>query len=140
LSAAVQLLYVKLAAKCGNWRDLDKHGVEPTETMKRLYISMRAKYIQWKRRRDVEDELEAAIPKQWFEIEHGHWVWAKSEEVARAFAAEFAQANPIRDHEDTRHFPFVDTSRTCPKCGNPSLAAGIEKCPVCWTPNMKWPE
>lgn len=139
-SASMQLLYVKLAAKRGNWRDLDRHGLDPTEMMKRLYISMRAKYIQWKRRRDVEDELEAAIPKQWFEIEPGHWVWAKSEEAARVFANEFASVPTAEQLHAHREYPYIDTSRTCPRCGNPTLGSGIEKCAMCWTPNTKWPE
>jgi hypothetical protein len=83
LGAAAQLLYVRLAAKRGNWRDLDRHGLEPTEMMKRLFISMRAKYIAWKRRRDAEDEIEAATPKFWFELETGHWVFEKNEEAAK---------------------------------------------------------
>lgn len=113
----MQLLYVKLAAKRGNWRDLDRHGVEPTEAMKQLYISMRAKYIQWKRRRDAEDEIEAAIPKQWFELELGHWVFAKDEETARKFAADFAvDSQDYRPGEDTRHFVNIDTSKTCSHC------------------------
>lgn len=130
--ASVQLLYVKLAAKRGNWRDLARRGLEPTEMMKQIYISMRAKYIQWKRRRDTEDELEAAIPKQWFELTPGHWVRASSEESARKFTAEFSAASQTHgDLEDTRHFTDIDTSKTCSCCTMRRVEPGRAFCGNC---------
>jgi hypothetical protein len=85
LPASSQFTYVKLAAKHGDWRALQKHNLEPTDTMKVLFIQMRAKYLEWKKRRDEEEEREAALPKFWFEITPGHWVRVSSEEKALAW-------------------------------------------------------
>jgi hypothetical protein len=108
---------VNLAARHGDWRTLNKRGFEPTSTMQQLFVRMRAKYLEWRKRKDMQEELEEALPKSWFEIEPGHWVYAKNEEAGRAFATEFQQAAPnFSAPEDTRHFTLIDTSKTCPHC------------------------
>lgn len=138
LGAETQLMYVKFAAKEGNWRSLNRRGFEPTETMRRLFISMRAKYLEWKKRRDLEDAIEEAQPKFWFELEPGHWVRASSEEKARAFAESVKPIEVIEAEERERKYPEIDTSHTCDHCGCRTLGPGIEKCSACWAINRKW--
>lgn len=137
-TASMQLLYVVLAAKNGDWRKLKHLGAEPTPTMKLLFLKARAKYLEWRARQDIRDELEAAMPKEWIEVSPGRWLQGK---------VVLADPEPVTYEERIRFFHDIDTSGACRKCGNPSLrdrgSAGeyvgppAEKCPVCWTRNEK---
>lgn len=115
-SADAQMMYLKLAARRGDWRDLRKLGVEPTETMKRLFIPMRAKRLDQTKKQDMREEFERAMPHEWFEVEPGHFVWAHSLERARALATIVAQTEAPWHQRELR-YPEIDTSRTCPQHG-----------------------
>ena len=122
LGAASQLLYVKLAIKRGNWRDLQRHGAEPTPTMKLLFLKGREKYLAWCQRRDEEEDRE---PKEWIEITPGHWVRGKLIEIpenGNVVAGELA---------DTRTFIDIDTSKTCPNCKMRRIEPGRTVCGNC---------
>lgn len=114
--AATQLLYVKLAIKRGDWSDLRRHGADPTPTMKLLFLKGRERYLAWRQRRDEEEDREAALPKEWFELEPGHWVLASSIEKARALAESLKTPEVIAQEERERAYIEIDTSNTCPHC------------------------
>jgi hypothetical protein len=116
MGAATQLLYVKLAIKRGDWSDLRRRGMEPTPTMKILFIKGREKYVSWRARREVERAFEESLPKEWFEIEPGHWVRASNIEKARAFAESIKPVEIIEAERRERLYTDIDTSKTCPHC------------------------
>lgn len=111
----MQILYVVLAAKQGDWRRLKRIGaftrpptaMEPTPTMKLLFLKARAKYLEWRKRQDMRDELEAAMPKEWIEVSPGRWLQGKlidAEPIAQSY------------EERIRFFHDIDTSKTCQRC------------------------
>lgn len=126
--AALQIFYVKLAAMHGDWRAM--RGTLPTARMIDLFVTARAKYLAWQRRRDEQDEREAALPKSWFEIEPGHWVHGANEESARAFAD--SMKTRVAEHH-TRERPEIeiDTSKTCPRCKMRRVEPGTALCGNC---------
>lgn len=131
LGAAAQLLYVKLAIKRGDWSDLRRYGMEPTPTMKILFIKGREKYLSWRARREVEQAFEDSLPKEWFEIEPGHFVRASSIEKARAFAESVKPIEAIQAEERARRFIDIDTSKTCPCCHMRRMEPGKAFCGNC---------
>jgi hypothetical protein len=131
MGAATQLLYVKLAIKRGDWRDLHRQGAEPTPTMKLLFLKGREKYVAWRTRRDEEEAREEALPKEWFELEPGHWVRASSIEKARALAESLKSHEVIEAEERERRSPEIDTSKTCPSCKLRRIELGKSLCGNC---------
>jgi len=121
-SAGFQLLYVVLAAKQGDWRRLKRLGGEPTPTMKLLFLKARAKYLEWRKRQDMRDELEAAMPKEWIEVSPGRWLQGKMIDVT-----------PIaRSYEERiQFFHDIDTSKTCPRCELRRIEPGRTLCGNC---------
>lgn len=116
MGAATQLLYVRLAIRRGDWRDLSRRGMEPTPTMKLIFLKGREKYLAWRARRDEEEAREEALPKEWFELEPGHWVRASSIEKARALADSIKPADILEAERRERLYGDIDTSKTCPRC------------------------
>lgn len=116
MGAATQLLYVKLAIKRGDWRDLGRRGMEPTPTMKLLFLKGRPKFLAWRAKQDEDEAREEAIPKEWFELEVGHWVRASSIEKAHALVASFKSPETVEEEERERRYLEIDTSKTCPLC------------------------
>lgn len=138
LGAGTQLLYVKLAIKRGDWTDLRRRGGEPTPTMKLLFLKGRERYLAWKKRRDEEEAREEALPKEWFELEPGHWVLASSLEKAREIYEMLKSPETQAEEDRARQYPEIDTSKTCPHCGCKTLDEGVAKCSACWAQNKKW--
>lgn len=68
-----QMLYLTLAARDGDWRALQ--GTKPTEMMLRLFPTARAKYLQWRKRQDEEEDRIRAAPHEWVEVAPGKWSW-----------------------------------------------------------------
>jgi hypothetical protein len=122
--AGTQLLYVRLAIKRGDWTDLRRRGAEPTPTMKLLFLKGRPKYVAWRKRKDEEEIREAALPKEWFELEPGHWILASSLEKAREIAEILKSPEMKAEEERVRSYPEIDTSRCCP-------AHGCRDCSTC---------
>jgi hypothetical protein len=127
-TAELQIFYVKLAAMRGDWRAM--RGTQPTAAMKNYFVTARAKYLAWKRRRDEEDEREEQAPRFWFEIEPGHWVRGTSEESARAFLE--SMKAPVAEHTARERPQFdVDMSKTCQRCKMRRIEPGTARCGNC---------
>src|SRR5258706_4902163 len=128
--AALQIFYVKLAAMHGDWRAM--RGTQPTVAMKNYFVTARAKYLAWQKRRDEEEEREATLSKSWFEIEPGHWALATSLEAARAFTESM---KPIENHftpHERAQFD-IDMSKTCPRCKMRRVEPGTTLCGNCFS-------
>jgi len=110
------MIYLKLAARRGDWRDLHRLDVEPTETMKRLFIPMRAKHLDQSRARNIRDQFEAAAPHEWFEVEPGRFVWSTSMERAKKLVLDIFSPAPSWAPREI-YYPEIDVSRTCPHHG-----------------------
>lgn len=126
------MIYLKLAARRGDWRDLQKLGVEPTETMKRMFIPMRAKHLDKRRARDIRDQFEDAAPREWFEVEPGRFVCSTSMERAKELVLDVFSPAPSWAPCEI-HYPVIDVSHTCPHHGckdckmcQPAVTASVE--------------
>lgn len=130
-SPSLQAFYVKCAAQSGDWRAM--RGAKPTPKMLDLFVIARSKYLAWKHRRDEEEDIEASLPKFWFEIAPGHWVRASSEEKAFKISESLKPVVNVQKEEHERGYVEIDidTSKTCPRCRLRRVQSGKPLCEIC---------